>query len=701
MKRIVLLFFVFLLPFTVFAKDTCDTDSIKIDSITLEDISGNIEEVREASVNGLKINLGLKMNVVGDSAEYKIILNNTSDNDFYLNKDLIKVDSDYLNYDVVIDNSTNLIKSGEKKTVFLKIIYKNKVPSARFHNGILNESNTITLRLADDEKAFSLLSNPNTGNLFIVYLILLLIILVIALKNKKKNQLMILIGVSIILPITGYALCMFNIDVESNIEIRDRETLSGILFDSSGNSCFMKYEGQVTDELGKTVDATNVYYDTCVEKRNVIFANMCWQVVRTNETKGIRMIYNGNPVDGKCENNRDNHKGIVGKNGTTMTMSSPYLYSSSYTYNLEDQTFTLSNPSVNTWSDDTYETILGKYTCLDDTSYSCTTLYHVNGYSSNTKAYYTSYTIEDTNYAEVGKSPYNLNVLTLNMVGYMFNKTYNIKMKNMSTTDYMYGHSYQYNEETDTYTLSGETKIIGDWETGYDKLANTHYTCWNTTGECKKLSYVFFTSITSYGSDYKEAIYVELTKGLTVDDILSDWFTGEDINKYDSTAKSFLENWYQNNLVLYSNYIEDSVYCNNIDIDNYGGWLSDGQTIDSNRFSFALSHNRYDLSCDKKIYQFTMTNAKAKLKYPINLLSFTDYYNLTKDNKELVATGSIFMVSPHLFVVGDNGQGVSIATLWYYPVSVMANGVRPVISLKPSVMIESGSGSERDPWIIK
>ena len=47
------------------------------------------------------------------------------------------------------------------------------------------------------------------------------------------------------------------------------------------------------------------YYRGNVTKNNVIFANFCWKIVRTTETGGVKLIYNGNPTaDNKC--NGDN-----------------------------------------------------------------------------------------------------------------------------------------------------------------------------------------------------------------------------------------------------------------------------------------------------------------------------------------------------------------------------------------------------------
>ena len=46
------------------------------------------------------------------------------------------------------------------------------------------------------------------------------------------------------------------------------------------------------------------YYRGNADKvnNNIIFNNMCWKIIRTTEIGGIKLIYNGTPTDGKCEN---------------------------------------------------------------------------------------------------------------------------------------------------------------------------------------------------------------------------------------------------------------------------------------------------------------------------------------------------------------------------------------------------------------
>ncbi len=47
------------------------------------------------------------------------------------------------------------------------------------------------------------------------------------------------------------------------------------------------------------------YYRGAVTKNNLIFANYCWKIVRTTETGGTKLIFNGVPSNGTCDNTED------------------------------------------------------------------------------------------------------------------------------------------------------------------------------------------------------------------------------------------------------------------------------------------------------------------------------------------------------------------------------------------------------------
>jgi len=48
------------------------------------------------------------------------------------------------------------------------------------------------------------------------------------------------------------------------------------------------------------------YYRGAVTDNNVIFANYCWKILRTTETGGIKLVYSGPAIGGKCNNTGTN-----------------------------------------------------------------------------------------------------------------------------------------------------------------------------------------------------------------------------------------------------------------------------------------------------------------------------------------------------------------------------------------------------------
>ena len=73
-----------------------------------------------------------------------------------------------------------------------------------------------------------------------------------------------------------------------------------------------EYTGEHKDSF--TITGTeNIYHwyaennddesaNTILDKNNVIFANYCWQILRTTDTGGVKLIYNGTIKNGKCNN---------------------------------------------------------------------------------------------------------------------------------------------------------------------------------------------------------------------------------------------------------------------------------------------------------------------------------------------------------------------------------------------------------------
>ena len=86
-----------------------------------------------------------------------------------------------------------------------------------------------------------------------------------------------------------YNLIKNNADTKTIIDYKVRSGVSG----TNGIYMTTATEGNVP-----------VYYyrgDADKVNNNIIFNNMCWKIIRTTETGGVKLIYNGTPTDGKCE----------------------------------------------------------------------------------------------------------------------------------------------------------------------------------------------------------------------------------------------------------------------------------------------------------------------------------------------------------------------------------------------------------------
>ena len=157
------------------------------------------------------------------------------------------------------------------------------------------------------------------------------------------------------------------------------------------------------------------YYRGAVDNNHVIFANFCWRIVRTTETGGVKLIYDGAPSSGQC-----NNTGVdttIGNIQFNASYNSPayvgYMYGAVYeasskdittldgsivfgnnivydestnAYTLKD-TYTLSNSS--NWGTE-YATISDKYhyTCFTSSN-TCEEVNYVHAiYSEDMKTYY-------------------------------------------------------------------------------------------------------------------------------------------------------------------------------------------------------------------------------------------------------------------------------------------------------------------------
>ena len=110
-----------------------------------------------------------------------------------------------------------------------------------------------------------------------------------------------------------------------------------------------KNNGRGVYLLASTKDDTypTYYYRGDVVNNNVIFDGFCWKIIRTTDTGGTKLIYNGKPVDGKCDNKGLDTFSSSGVYFATTTSTTVGLASAGYSYTEEKILVTNTKTSAN------------------------------------------------------------------------------------------------------------------------------------------------------------------------------------------------------------------------------------------------------------------------------------------------------------------------------------------------------------------
>ena len=292
---------------------------------------------------------------------------------------------------------------------------------------------------------------------------------------------------------------------------------------------------------------------------------------------------------------------------------------------------------------------------------------------------------------------------------------------------------------TTTGTLFKSTESI----TGItDSPKEVYYYAGNTTNNWVKFAGFYWRIIRTNHDSSIRLLYVGTSHDTTTGNIGESVFNtnknspkyvgykyGEDTsldtirnNTTDSTIKTFIDSWYQNNLTDYTKYLSTSaVYCN----DRSEGT---GQTYSaSSEFNFAPYYRMdYDTdgaaanpsyNCTDIRDAFSAENTSAKLDYPISLMTTdeiafagglafktmnTPYAWFINNSAGSQVSNSWWSLSPFNWSNGSAG-------VWYWDsdnASLIDNSVdytlavRPTISLKSCIKYSTGDGTSESPYEI-
>ena len=316
---------------------------------------------------------------------------------------------------------------------------------------------------------------------------------------------------------------------------------------------------------------------------------------------------------------------------------------------------------------------------------------------------------------QIGTQPFNSYINDNTYVGYMYANpdnfettdsgsaqfTYNSGLS--ATAKYYFGTSYTLDKNGRSYKLSGE---LVQGTISSDKVG--YYTCFSTNKDatCQRLFYT-----TKYNSSTSMNV-----SGVGYGTTSKEQSQSNDVN---STIKTYLENWYQNNLNNYSEKLsKDTIFCNNRSISNKqsGTYTNEGFGMHPTIYGYERYVNYANqgklgpiLSCPAND-SFSVSNVKGngKLKYPVGLITMDevnmaggvnnsanmlyylyigkDYWTMSPSNFDnwFFATGA---------VVASSGE-LDRNTTW------IGYGVRPVVNLDSDNLTFTGNGTVSDPYII-
>ena len=414
-----------------------------------------------------------------------------------------------------------------------------------------------------------------------------------------------------------------------------------------------------------------------------------------------------------------------------------YYYGTSISYS--NGTYTLLNAEQKRWNTN-YSNLVGYYTCRNYET-TCSTVYYVAvgeystqfavvlsaGATSPTRQTITlgkgvransngTYTL--TNTVTLKKSDWYANYS--NYEGYyvcrdLTSKTCANKNRIMNTMDfairyddtfgYVYGNDVTW--DGTKYTLKDTFKSTG-WDTDVATIAKKyHYTCLNTTGQCTEVYY-----LTDLSENQINGIHhLTLSSGKNIEDAKNEMFT----NTNDSLIKQTIDSWYKENLISYTDKLEDTPWCNDRALST-GPLVGKDEDSGTNFYTKFMGYYRESTSKIPSIEcpnlsrdGFTVSKVSGgngALTYPIGLLT-VDEMMLAKavtSNSYLRMSTNYWLMSPsHQIYEQNDGYYSTPSSQYQYISSSLINksyGVRPAISLAPGTVYFDGDGTIDNPYII-
>ena len=190
------------------------------------------------------------------------------------------------------------------------------------------------------------------------------------------------------------------------------------------------------------------------------------------------------------------------------------------------------------------------------------------------------------------------------------------------------------------------------------------------------------------------------------------------LNTNDSTIKTYVDNWYKNNLTAYTKYLsKDAVYCNDRNLES-------GQSYSTtSEFAYAprerITNKQPTYNCTNMSDAFSVNNTSAKLDYPVGLMSIDElsyaggqasttltapyaWYYTNANGESSYGSSGFHSLSPFGWTGSDSivwaVNGSRNAGILGYSRTVYSTAVRPSVSLSSCNLISRGDGSPENPY---
>ena len=195
---------------------------------------------------------------------------------------------------------------------------------------------------------------------------------------------------------------------------------------------------------------------------------------------------------------------------------------------------------------------------------------------------------------------------------------------------------------------------------------------------------------------------------------LDEMLNKSDVNTTNSSVKTKIENWYNTNLSSYTNYIEDTIYCNDRRIGEINGWNPNGGSTASVLYfsPYTRTSNTQvpNIECGRTLDSFTVSSSSGNgaLTYPVGLITSDEVmyaggkYSTSNTSYYLYTNQEYWTLSPDSYeknssfeIVVFSGGAISHSEV------DNEGGIRPVISLKSTDIVDSGDGTSTNPYVIR